>query len=178
MSAHRDKLPGQRFAINLAPSTVCRSPFPLEVGRLLKQYAIEAWQLIFEITESSSFGNAELANQNLKQLQSMGCRIAIDDFGTGYASYARLKSVDADILKIDGSFIRNIVHNSLDYQIVASICHLARMKRMLVVAEYVETEAIRSAVDALGIDYLQGYLIGKPEPLESLLPLPASLKDA
>jgi EAL domain-containing protein (putative c-di-GMP-specific phosphodiesterase class I) len=69
----------------------------------------------------------------------MGVRIAIDDFGTGYASYARLKSVDADILKIDGSFIRNIV-NSLDYQIVASICHLARMKKMLVVAEYVETK--------------------------------------
>ena len=82
---------------------------------------------------------------------------------------ARLKSVDADILKIDGSFIRNIVNNSLDYQIVASICHLARMKKMLVVAEYVETEEIRSAVHALGIDYVQGYLIGKPVALESLL---------
>jgi EAL domain-containing protein (putative c-di-GMP-specific phosphodiesterase class I) len=99
----------------------------------------------------------------------MGVRIAIDDFGTGYASYARLKSVDADILKIDGSFIRNIVSNSLDYQIVASICHLARMKKMLVVAEYVESEEIRSAVHALGIDYVQGYLIGKPVALESLL---------
>ena len=98
----------------------------------------------------------------------MGVRIAIDDFGTGYASYARLKSVDADILKIDGSFIRNIVSNSPDYQIVASICHLARMKKMLVVAEYVETEEIRSAVHALGIDYVQGYLIGRPEALESL----------
>jgi EAL domain-containing protein (putative c-di-GMP-specific phosphodiesterase class I) len=98
----------------------------------------------------------------------MGCSVAIDDFGTGYASYARLKNVNADILKIDGSFIRNIVSNSLDYQIVASICHLARMKKMRVVAEYVENEEIRSAVVALGIDYLQGYLIGKPEPLENL----------
>ncbi|VEA34448.1 cyclic di-GMP phosphodiesterase [Salmonella enterica subsp. enterica] len=70
----------------------------------------------------------------LGQLQQFGCQIAIDDFGTGYASYARLKNVDADILKIDGSFIRNIVSNSLDYQIVASICHLARMKNMQVVA--------------------------------------------
>ncbi len=99
----------------------------------------------------------------------MGIRIAIDDFGTGYASYARLKSVDADILKIDGGFIRNIVSNSLDYQIVASICHLARMKKMLVVAEYVETEEIRSAVHALGIDYVQGYLIGLPTELDTLL---------
>lgn len=169
LAEHRDRLPAQRFAINLAPSTVCRAQLPLEVSRLLAKYAVEAWQLVFEITESSSFGNSATAAQTLRQLQQMGVRIAIDDFGTGYASYARLKSVDADILKIDGSFIRNIVSNSLDYQIVASICHLARMKKMLVVAEYVENEEIRSAVHALGIDYVQGYLIGRPVPLETLI---------
>lgn len=178
LSAHRERLPGQRFAINLAPSTVCRVQFPLEVSRLLAKYAIEPWQLIFEVTECSTFCNAEQAQHILRQLQKMGVRIAIDDFGTGYASYARLKSVDADILKIDGSFIRNIVNNSLDYQIVASICHLARMKKMLVVAEYVESEEIRSAVHALGIDYVQGYLIGRPAPLESLLEAEASTADA
>ena len=178
LAAHREKLPGQRFAINLAPSTVCRVQFPLEVSRLLTKYTIEPWQLIFEVTECSTFGSAEQAQQILGQLQKMGVCIAIDDFGTGYASYARLKSVDADILKIDGSFVRNIVNNSLDYQIVASICHLARMKKMLVVAEYVETEEIRSAVHALGIDYVQGYLIGRPAPLESLLEAEASPADA
>lgn len=178
LSAHRERLPGQRFAINLAPSTVCRVQFPLEVSRLLAKYAIEPWQLIFEVTECSTFSNAEQALHILRQLQKTGVRIAIDDFGTGYASYARLKSVDADILKIDGSFIRNIVNNSLDYQIVASICHLARMKKMLVVAEYVESEEIRSAVHALGIDYVQGYLIGRPVPLESLPEAEASCADA
>ncbi|MCK6738097.1 EAL domain-containing protein [Enterobacter bugandensis] len=178
LAAHRERLPGQRFAINLAPSTVCRVQFPLEVNRLLAKYAIEPWQLIFEVTECSTFCNAEQGLHILRQLQKMGVRIAIDDFGTGYASYARLKSVDADILKIDGDFIRNIVNNSLDYQIVASICHLARMKKMLVVAEYVETEEIRSAVHALGIDYVQGYLIGRPAPLESLLEAEASTADA
>lgn len=178
LAAHRERLPGQRFAINLAPSTVCRVQFPLEVSRLLAKYAIEPWQLIFEVTECSTFCNAEQGLHILRQLQQMGVRIAIDDFGTGYASYARLKSVDADILKIDGDFIRNIVNNSLDYQIVASICHLARMKKMLVVAEYVETEEIRSAVHALGIDYVQGYLIGRPAPLESLLEAEASTVDA
>ncbi|MCM7684065.1 EAL domain-containing protein [Enterobacter bugandensis] len=178
LAAHRERLPGQRFAINLAPSTVCRVQFPLEVSRLLAKYAIEPWQLIFEVTECSTFCNAEQGLHILRQLQKMGVRIAIDDFGTGYASYARLKSVDADILKIDGDFIRNIVNNSLDYQIVASICHLARMKKMLVVAEYVETEEIRSAVHALGIDYVQGCLIGRPAPLESLLEAEASTADA
>jgi EAL domain-containing protein (putative c-di-GMP-specific phosphodiesterase class I) len=87
----------------------------------------------------------------------MGCSVAIDDFGTGYASYARLKNVNADILKIDGSFIRNIVSNSLDYQIVASICHLAHEKYGG--GGVCRNEEIRSAVVALGIDYLQGYLI-------------------
>lgn len=121
-------------------------------------------------------GNVAQANQTLAQLQLMGCRVAIDDFGTGYGSYARLKTVNADILKIDGSFIRNIVSNSLDYQIVSSICTLARMKKMHVVAEYVESEEIRSAAIALGIDYLQGYVIGKPAPLEQLIaPPPAQV---
>ena len=174
LAEHRVHLPGQRFAINLGPSTVCRAQFPAEVSRLLAKYAVEPWQLIFEVTECSTFGSGEQELHTLRQLQKMGVRIAIDDFGTGYASYARLKSVDADILKIDGSFIRNIVNNSLDYQIVASICHLARMKKMLVVAEYVETEEIRSAVHALGIDYVQGYLIGRPVALESLLEAEAS----
>lgn len=177
MARHREELPASRFAINLAPSTVCRAHFPAEVKRLLIQYQVEAWQLFFEVTESNALYNMEQANQTLARLQQMGCQVAIDDFGTGYASYARLKSVDADILKIDGSFIRNIVSNSMDYQIVASICHLARMKKMRIVAEYVETEEVRSAVVSLGIDYLQGYLIGKPEPLDNLL-AKAPKKDA
>ncbi len=175
MADNRESLPGQRFR---SPSSVCRAQLPLEVGRMLQTYGIESWQLIFEITESSSFCNAGLAMQTMNHLQQMGCRIAIDDFGTGYASYARLKNVDADILKIDGSFIRNIVSNSLDYQIVASICHLARMKKMLVVAEYVESEEIRCAAEALGIDYFQGYLIGKPVRLETLLSKQALMKSA
>ena len=77
--------------------------------------------------------------------------------------------MNANLLKIDGSFIRNIVSNSLDYQIVASICHLARMKKMQVVAEYVENEEIRQAVHSLGIDYLQGVLIGEPQLLVDML---------
>ncbi|ECE8683220.1 EAL domain-containing protein, partial [Salmonella enterica subsp. enterica serovar Typhimurium] len=152
----------------LSPTSVCRARFPAEVKQLLTQYQVEPWQLVFEVTESNSLTNAEQAQLTLGQLQQFGCQIAIDDFGTGYASYARLKNVDADILKIDGSFIRNIVSNSLDYQIVASICHLARMKNMQVVAEYVESEEIRSVVLSLGIDYLQGYLIGEPQLLSEI----------
>ncbi|MFH7825084.1 sensor domain-containing phosphodiesterase [Kluyvera chengduensis] len=168
MASRRKSNPGMRLALNLSPSTASGTGFSQQVKDLLAEYSIEAWQLVFEITESHSLVNAEQARRTLHELQDLGCRVAIDDFGTGYASYARLKHISADILKIDGSFIRNIATSSLDYQIVASICHLARMKKMRVVAEYVENEEIRMAAIALGIDYLQGYGIGKPAPLEEL----------
>jgi len=168
MDKHREQRPGMRLSVNLSPSTACGVEFVQQVADLLSKYNIEAWQLIFEVTESHSLSNPEQARETLRVLQDMGCRIAIDDFGTGYASYARLKHVNADILKIDGSFIRNIASSSLDYQIVASICHLARMKNMRVVAEFVESEEVREAAISLGIDYLQGYCIGKPAPLETL----------
>ncbi|WP_052282311.1 EAL domain-containing protein [Kluyvera genomosp. 1] len=168
MASRRDSHPGLRLAVNLSPSTASGLGFARKVGLLLNEYSIEAWQLVFEITESHSLVNVEQARQTLRELQELGCRVAIDDFGTGYASYARLKHISADILKIDGSFIRNIATSSLDYQIVSSICHLARMKKMRLVAEFVENEEIRTAAIALGIDYLQGYAIGKPAPLEEL----------
>ncbi|HEY2451611.1 MAG TPA: EAL domain-containing protein [Scandinavium sp.] len=168
MDGCRETQPGLRLSVNISPSSACGSQFPKVVAELLKRHNIQGWQIIFELTESQSLSHPDQAMQNMEQLQDLGCRIAIDDFGTGYASYARLKKVKADILKIDGSFIQNLLSSSLDYQIVSSICHLARMKNMQVVAEYVETEEIRDAALGLGIDYLQGFYIGKPEPLEGL----------
>lgn len=169
MDRCREAMPGCRFSINLTPASAGRAQLPAEVRALLKQYNIEPWQLIFEVTESDSLTNLDQANMTLSALQGMGCRVAIDDFGTGYASYARLKDIHADMLKIDGSFIRNILTSSLDYQIVESICQLARMKKMQVVAEYVESEEVQEAVLRLGIDYMQGYLIGHPQPLDDLV---------
>lgn len=169
MDKQRKKLPGIRLAINISPFSVSNSHFHQQVKTLLAHYDIEPWQIIFELTENHSLTNPEQARKTLAQLQELGCRVAIDDFGTGYASYARLKTMNADLLKIDGSFIRNLVTSSLDYQAVASICLLARMRNMQVVAEYVETPEVRQAVISLGIDYMQGYDIGKPAPLEALV---------
>ncbi|WP_058913313.1 EAL domain-containing protein [Entomohabitans teleogrylli] len=169
MQQHREELPGLRLAVNLTPSSVCNAHFADDVKALIHKYGVEPWQLVFEVTESNSLTNLAQANQTLSLLQDIGCRIAIDDFGTGYASYARLRDMNADIMKIDGSFIRNILTSSLDYQIVESICQLARVKKMQIVAEYVESDEIRAAVEHLGIDYLQGYAIGRPVPLSTLL---------
>lgn len=169
MNQHREVLPGIRLSINLSSASVCSSQFPDVVELALKQNNIQGWQLIFEISEHSSLTYPVQAQHTLESLQLLGCRIAIDEFGTGYGSYTKLKEVKADLLKVDGSFIRNLLNSSLDYQIVESICHLARVKKMQVVAEHIENEETRSAVVALGVDYLQGFYLGKPHPLEELL---------
>lgn len=166
---HREKLPSARFAVNFSPSTLCRPAFSSQFKALMVEYQVEPYQIVLEVTESHLLHNVKYADYSMRDLRNYGCRIAIDDFGTGYASYDRLKLIQADILKIDGSFVRNMLTDPLDAYIVQSICQVARMKHLSIVAEYVETEEQRAALRAQGVDYMQGYLIGKPEPLITLI---------
>ncbi|MEW7312180.1 EAL domain-containing protein [Buttiauxella gaviniae] len=168
MDENRLSQPDRRFAINLTPASICREDMAHLIKNLLILHGISPEQIILEVTETDELTNNEQAAKTLDALQRLGCKIAIDDFGTGYASYARLKNMQADILKIDGSFVHNILSSEMDYKIVESICELARMKNMTLVAEFVETEDIRHALFRMGIDYVQGYLIGKPAPIENL----------
>jgi EAL domain-containing protein (putative c-di-GMP-specific phosphodiesterase class I)/GGDEF domain-containing protein len=172
INQNRVRLPSLRFAVNFTPSTLCRPTFTRDFKTLMLEYEIEPFQIVLEVTESHLLQNMKYADFAMRELRSYGCRIAIDDFGTGYASYGRLKAIQADILKIDGSFVRNMLTDSLDAYIVQSICQVARMKHLSIVAEYVETEEQKTALHALGVDYMQGYLVGKPEPLNKLLEFP------
>ncbi|MGK7246339.1 EAL domain-containing protein [Buttiauxella agrestis] len=104
----------------------------------------------------------------LRELRNLGCKIAIDDFGTGASSYSRLKNLEADILKIDGSFVRNIVSEKFDHFIVMSFCEAAKFKNLEVVAEFVESEEIKQMLITMGVGWLQGYHTGKPVAIESL----------
>ena len=124
--------------------------------------------MIIEVTEAQAFSDDDVPLANICHLRRSGFRIAIDDFGTGYANYARLKTMEADIIKIDGSFIRDICTSNIDYLIVNSICQLAKARGLTVVAEFVETRQQRDLLLSMGVDYLQGYLLGKPLPLEAL----------
>lgn len=174
INQNRVRLPSLRFAVNFTPSTLCRPTFTRDFKSLMLEYEIEPFQIVLEVTESHLLQNMKYADFAMRELRAYGCRIAIDDFGTGYASYGRLKAIQADILKIDGSFVRNMLTDSLDSYIVQSICQVARMKHLSIVAEYVETEEQKAALHALGVDYMQGYLVGKPQPLATLLDFPAS----
>lgn len=157
-----------RFSVNLMPPTLMRRETARQIISLFRQYGVATSCVILEITEEQAFSGSEISTVNIEMLRASGFRIAIDDFGTGYSNYERLKHVQADIIKIDGSFIKDIVTDSMDAMIVKSICEMAKVKSLSVVAEYVETAAQRELLLALGVNYLQGYLTGKPQPLSDL----------
>src|SRR5690606_4895769 len=131
-------------------------------------YGVPPQAVVIEVTEEQAFSNSGPSIKNIQQLRDYGFRIAIDDFGTGYANYERLKRLQADIIKIDGCFVKDICTDNMDAMIVQSICNLAKTKALSVVAEYVETPEQRDMLLRFGVDYLQGYLIGKPMPLAEL----------
>lgn len=160
--------PQRCFSINLAPVTVCRSNIIAKFTQLLHDYAVEPQRIIFEITEADTLSDKEQTVETLRLIRQLGCRVAIDDFGTGFASHARLMNIEADILKIDGSFIRRITESEISYYIVESFCRVAEMKNMQVVAEFVENATIQACLEKMDVGWLQGYHIGKPTPLLSL----------
>ncbi|ROP63007.1 EAL domain-containing protein (putative c-di-GMP-specific phosphodiesterase class I) [Enterobacter sp. BIGb0383] len=157
--------PQFRCSVNLLPFTLMHKESAARIIALFRLYNVRAENVIVEITEEQAFSNSEVSVQNIQMLRDYGCKIAIDDFGTGYANYERLKRLQADIIKIDGCFVKEIATDAMDAMIVKSICELAKAKSLSVVAEYVETETQREMLLALGVDYLQGYLLGKPTPL-------------
>jgi EAL domain-containing protein (putative c-di-GMP-specific phosphodiesterase class I)/GGDEF domain-containing protein len=167
--AENDVLQEQaRFSVNLMPLTLMQKEVGTEIIHLFEAYGISSRTVIIEVTEEQAFSNSETSIHNIQQLREYGFKIAIDDFGTGYANYERLKRLQADIIKIDGCFVKDICTDSMDAMIVQSICNLAKTKSLCVVAEFVETEEQRRMLLASGVNYLQGYLIGKPRPLDDI----------
>lgn len=156
------------MAINLLPMTLTEPGIAESIVAIFQRYGVPHDAAILEVTEEQSLYNSQAATQAIEVLRHQGFRIAIDDFGTGFANYERVKSLKADIIKIDGLFVKNIEHDRLDRMIVKSICDIAKEKKLSVVAEYVETVEQGRLLTQLGVGYLQGYLHGKPSPLETL----------
>lgn len=155
----------RRFSVNLMPVTLMQNGVAQRIIRLFADSQVDACRIVIEVTEEQAFSTAEHTARNIQLLRQAGFMIAIDDFGTGYSNYERLKRLDADIIKIDGCFIRNITNSTEDVIIVQSICALAKYRGLDVVAEFVETAEQRELLFNLGVDYLQGFLVGKPELL-------------
>ncbi|MEH1992309.1 EAL domain-containing protein [Nostoc sp.] len=153
------------YAINLSGSSINDERFIDFLYEQFTLYSISPQSICFEITETVAIANLGKAKHFIQSLQQMGCRFALDDFGVGMSSFAYLKSLPVDYLKIDGSFIRNIVDNPVDHAIVTAMTHISSVMGIQTIAEFVENDAILERITALGIDFAQGYGIGIPRPL-------------
>lgn len=122
----------------------------------------------FEITETSAILNFDHATRFIKKMRSLGCQFLLDDFGSGMSSFTYLKQLTVDKLKIDGTFVRDIVHDKIDQAMVRSINDIGHAVNMQTVAEFVENDEIMSELAYIGVDYVQGYGIDKPAPVEGM----------
>ena len=144
-----------------------------EVLRFLRQELsrsnFPAQKVAFEITESAAIQNFDAAELFIRDIHRYGCRFSLDDFGSGFTSYAHLKRLSTDTLKIDGSYVKDLLGNSSDLAIVKSMTDIAHTLGMKVVAEWVETPQILEKLIELGVDYAQGYTVHKPVRLAELI---------
>jgi diguanylate cyclase (GGDEF)-like protein len=160
---------GAHFAINISGQSLGDEQFPTFLEQKLREYALPANLLSFEITETAAVANIVRAEMLIRRLQDLGHAIALDDFGSGLSSLTYLKSLPVSDLKIDGGLVRDLVANTRSRAMVTAIVQLAQAMKLKTTAECVESEAILGAVTQLGVDYGQGFAIGRPRPLEIVL---------
>jgi diguanylate cyclase (GGDEF)-like protein len=162
--------------VNLSGHSLGDPELALHIDRELRGSDVRATQLIFEVTETAAIGNIEAARHFAEQLAELGCRFALDDFGAGFGSFYYLKHLPFDFIKIDGEFVRNLLGDDTDRLVIGAVVELARGLGKRTIAEFVGDEATAIALRELGVDYLQGFHLGRPAPLHSYLePAPASL---
>lgn len=153
------------YSINLSGASISDDSFIYFLKEQFSKHCIPPALICFEITETATIANLAKAALFIAELRDLGCKFALDDFGSGMSSFAYLKTLPVDYLKIDGRFIRNIVDNKIDTAMVTAIHQIAQVMNIQTVAEFVEDEATLQAIKALGISYAQGYGIAKPAPL-------------
>lgn len=158
-------------SINLSGHSLGDEQFQDTLEDLFDRYEIPADKICFEITESMAITRLDKTIDFIYKYKQRGCRFALDDFGTGFSSYAYLKELPVDFLKIDGFFIRNMVEDDIDLAMVKSIQQVAKTMNIETVAEFVENDEILSALNEIGIGYSQGYLVHKPQPLKAFAEL-------
>lgn len=156
-------------SINISGASLGHESFLGFVDKCFKQYSVPPEIICFEITETEAIQNIAMARNAIEELNALGCRLALDDFGSGVSSFGYLKSLKVDYLKIDGSFIKNIAKDRVDHAMVAAMNHVGHVMGLKTIAEYVETPQALEALRDIGVDYVQGFGISKPEPLDELL---------
>ncbi|MGY8871785.1 MAG: EAL domain-containing protein [Pseudomonadales bacterium] len=157
-------------AINLSGQSIaCQDSLSFIITKL-KQTGLPAEKICFEITETAAITDLENARQFIASLKALGCQFALDDFGSGLSSFAYLKTLDVDIIKIDGMFVKDMMTDAVNLATVKSINDVARALGKQTIAEFVESEDIAGKLEAIGVDFAQGYYFDKPSLLVDLAP--------
>jgi len=152
-------------AINLSGRSISDDAFLKFVQEELSRRSFVPSQICFEITETAAMQQMHKAVEFIREIKTIGCRLALDDFGSGMASFGYLKNFPVDFIKIDGSFIRDITTNPLSRVIVESIQQVARVMQIAAIAEHAEDRPTLELLQRSGIEYVQGYIVGRPERL-------------
>lgn len=169
LAAHREQTETiGRVFVNLSGDSVGDPQLQEFIRDLLQQTQVSPSRLGFEITETAAIGNLTRANQLIAGLRQTGCAFALDDFGSGVSSFAYLKALSVDFLKIDGLFIGNIINDPIDFEMVRSITDIGHAMGKKVVAESVENLQVLEKLRQIGVDYAQGFAVGSPGPLEAI----------
>ncbi len=159
---YEEKYTGVLF-VNISPKSLITGQFIRTIRELAQQYEVLPENIVFEITERETVKNMSMLEKFVAELQREGFRFAVDDFGSGYSSFQYIKSFSIDYLKINGDFIANLPHDATFRAFVKSMVTLAKELKIKTVAEFVETEEVLRIASDFGIDYAQGYHVGRPD---------------
>jgi EAL domain-containing protein (putative c-di-GMP-specific phosphodiesterase class I) len=169
LAALQRRVPAEReaqlWAINLSATTLEDDAFADFVCAELGKSGVPASRLCFEVTETAALTHMERAMSFIHRMRALGCKFALDDFGSGMSSFGYLKQLPVDLVKIDGSFIRDIQTDPMSLSIVRALTEICHQAKVQVVAEFVENAEIATVLRELGVDFGQGYGLHRPEPL-------------
>jgi diguanylate cyclase (GGDEF)-like protein/PAS domain S-box-containing protein len=163
------------IAINLSAQAFKDENLVPTILENLQETGVDPKRITFELTESASLFNLHITQRVIAQLHKLGCSFSVDDFGSGFSSFAYLKDLPADYIKLDGSFIQNLHCDQIDQTLVKSMIQVIQALGKKAVAEYVENEAILNILKDMNIDFVQGFYIGHPLPVEKIPVFPRAI---
>ncbi|MDR7192852.1 EAL domain-containing protein [Luteimonas terrae] len=154
------------YAINLSGASLADESLAADVREAFERSGVDPARICFELTETAAIGNLAHASALMVELKALGCAFALDDFGSGMSSFAYLKHLPVDFLKIDGGFVRDLLVDPIDQAMVEAINHIGHVMGLRTIAEFAEDERIVSRLREIGVDYAQGYALARPTLLE------------
>ncbi len=157
---------GQVVAINLSGTSLADEGLLRYVLDAADKYQVDLSRVCFEITETAAIGNLHKATQFIKELKARGCRFSLDDFGSGLSSFSYLKNLSVDYIKIDGSFVVDMLNDPVDRAMVKAIVSVGHIMGIQVIAEWVENQETLELLREMGVDYAQGFHLGRPEAIQ------------